>query len=750
MEAQEFGQYRLQSLIGSGGMGEVCQAFDIKRDRVVALKLLSTVFSKDDEYQRRFRRESHAVARLREPHVIPIHDYGESNQRLFIDMRLVDGGQNIATILADQGPLAPARAVHLISQIADALDAAHADGLVHRDIKPSNVLVTSSDFVYVVDFGIAHSHTLTALTMSGTTVGTPDYMAPERFGSGAIDCRADVYSLACLLYECLTGARPFTGADPPSLMFAHLHTGPPKPSRTTPAVPAEFDEIVMRGLAKKPQERFGSAGKLAEAARAALAAAAQKTAQQPTLVADTSHRVGSPPALLSPPAVLFLSDGTPPIGDATIVVEPPISAASRNGLSGPSQPTIHSSTAGATAASHAASTLPSLQPVSPPPPRPRSSMGGAGARPGRSPRSRSILRVVSIGLAVLAIAIIATVLTNLALFHHTSSRQVAPPLVTADSPAALDHRDIPAITPSIAVPTVAASVGVGSTPGYIEVAPSGQFAYIANRDAGVITVLDTTINNVTATIPTPAGPPQYVAFTPDGTRAYVSIYNKNRTVNLVAVLDTATNAVIATIPVDKRPFALAVAPDQRSVWVPSHDTGMLDVIDTATNKIAQRIPVAPNPHWVTFSRDGRRVYTANHESNVVSVIDTATLSVVATVRVGTSPHSTAFSPDGTRVSVVNYDSNNVSVIDTATNMVVATIPVGPNPQDITYAPDGRYAYTANVDGGSVSVIDSTANTVTATIPVGDAPTSVGVLPNGRQAYVTNLYAGKVTILDIGR
>jgi serine/threonine-protein kinase len=121
-------------------------------------------------------------------------------------MRLVDGGHNIGTILADQGPFAPARAIHLISQVADALDAAHADGLVHRDVKPSNVLVTSSDFVYVVDFGIAQAvgRTVTSLTMTGTTVGTLDYMVPERFDSRVIDYRADVYSLACLLYECLT------------------------------------------------------------------------------------------------------------------------------------------------------------------------------------------------------------------------------------------------------------------------------------------------------------------------------------------------------------------------------------------------------------------------------------------------------------------------------------------------------------------------------------------------------------------
>ena len=189
MEAQEFGRYRLERLIGSGGMGDVYQAVDLERDRVVALKLLPPLFSGNEEFLHRFRRESRVAARLREPHIIPIHDYGEIEQRLFIDMRLVDDGRTIANLLGDEGALEPARAVNLIGQIAEALDAAHADGLIHRDIKPSNVLVTDRDFVYVMDFGIAHAigHTATGLTLSGATIGTLDYMAPERFGNRALD-----------------------------------------------------------------------------------------------------------------------------------------------------------------------------------------------------------------------------------------------------------------------------------------------------------------------------------------------------------------------------------------------------------------------------------------------------------------------------------------------------------------------------------------------------------------------------------
>src|SRR6201994_905916 len=171
MTPRQVGHYRLDALLGSGGMGEVYKAYDTYRDRYIALKLLPEAFSGDREYLKRFQRESHVAARLREPHVIPIHDFGEIDGQLFIDMRLVDGA-DIGALLDQNGRMAPQRAVDLVSQIAHALDAAHADHLVHRDIKPSNVLVTPGDFVYVVDFGIARSmgDRQTALTVTGATI----------------------------------------------------------------------------------------------------------------------------------------------------------------------------------------------------------------------------------------------------------------------------------------------------------------------------------------------------------------------------------------------------------------------------------------------------------------------------------------------------------------------------------------------------------------------------------------------------
>ncbi len=270
--AEAFGPYRVGELLGRGGMGEVHRAYDTAHDRVVALKRLSAVHNDDEEFRALFRRESRIAARLREPHVIPIHAYGEIDGRLYLDMRLVEG-RDLAALIAD-GPLDPDRAVRIIAQVAGALDAAHADGLVHRDVKPSNVLVTPDDFVYLVDFGIARSvlPTGTQLTASGAVIGTLDYLAPERFGDGQVDGRADVYALACVLHACVTGKRPFEAESPAALLWAHLQQPPPAASAVNPVVPRAVDDVIRRGMAKDPADRFPTAGELATAAARALAA----------------------------------------------------------------------------------------------------------------------------------------------------------------------------------------------------------------------------------------------------------------------------------------------------------------------------------------------------------------------------------------------------------------------------------------------------------------------------------------------
>ncbi len=240
MDADTFGHYQLIELLGRGGMGEVYRAYDTTTDRVVALKVLPAHLAHDDEYKARFRREAHTAAQLTDPHIIPIHRYGEIDGRLYLDMRIVTG-TDLAEIL-EHGPLDPRRAVAIIRQVATALDSAHRAGLVHRDVKPSNVLVAANDFAYLIDFGIARSSTHTAMTSAGQAVGTFAYMAPERFRPGDVDHRADVYALACVLFECLTGAKPFPGDTTEQVMAGHLFAPPPRPTALNPALSPAFDQ----------------------------------------------------------------------------------------------------------------------------------------------------------------------------------------------------------------------------------------------------------------------------------------------------------------------------------------------------------------------------------------------------------------------------------------------------------------------------------------------------------------------------
>jgi len=306
MEGTPFGRYRLLDLLGRGGMGEVWRAHDTETDRIVAIKLLPEYLSADEEFQHRFRREAHAAARLNNPHVIPIHDYGEIDGQLYVDMRLIEG-RDLQTVLAD-GPLDPARAVGIIEHVARALHAAHKVGLIHRDIKPSNILLDGDDFAYLIDFGIARAIDETRMTKSGSTIGTFQYIAPERLDARADeDARVDIYSLACVLYESLTGQPPFPGDSMAHLVTAHLSTPPPRPSSTHPNVPSQVDDVIATGMAKDPNQRYATTIDLAAAARDAItdpiARPAPTETQPPTVqtsspvlpAAVTKYRQPQPP-----------------------------------------------------------------------------------------------------------------------------------------------------------------------------------------------------------------------------------------------------------------------------------------------------------------------------------------------------------------------------------------------------------------------------------------------------------------------
>src|SRR6476661_2581763 len=315
----QFGAYRIESVAGQGGMGVVYRATQLGLDRAVALKVITPAFAHDEEFRARFQREARLAASIEHPNVIPVYEAGEHDGTLFIAMRFVDG-TDLKTLLNREGRLEPIRAARFVNQIASALDAAHAAGLVHRDVKPANALLASQDHIYLTDFGLTkRAASGSAMTKTGQMVGTVDYVAPEQVEGGSVDARTDVYSLACVLYHLLTGKVPFDKPTEMAKLFAHVHEDPPRPSDSVPGTPGALDDVVWRGMAKDPSKRYLSAGDLG---RAALAASEHRSLAEPER--SVARGEAAPVPVAEAPTVHGVSVDVPPGEAAAPGSTPPV------------------------------------------------------------------------------------------------------------------------------------------------------------------------------------------------------------------------------------------------------------------------------------------------------------------------------------------------------------------------------------------------------------------------------------------
>jgi eukaryotic-like serine/threonine-protein kinase len=255
------GRYELEHKVGSGGMSKVYRAHDRLLERTVALKILHEHYSQDDEYIERFRREARSVAQLTHPNVVTVIDRGEHEGRQYIVFEYIDG-ENLKQLVEREGPLPPRQVIELGLQIASALASAHARGVVHRDVKPQNVILTDEGRPKVTDFGIARSADVESVTLTGTVMGTSEYIAPEQARGELVDFRSDVYSLGAILYELCTGEVPYPGENPVSVAMRHLHEPVPSARAQRPDVPARLDAAIRKAMAKDPEERFRSMDEL--------------------------------------------------------------------------------------------------------------------------------------------------------------------------------------------------------------------------------------------------------------------------------------------------------------------------------------------------------------------------------------------------------------------------------------------------------------------------------------------------------
>jgi len=627
--------YQIQALLGRGGMGVVYLAEQTGPHRQVALKLLLAQAATSEAFRERFLRESELAAAIEHPNVLPVYDAGETDGVLWIAMRYVDG-IDLAALLARQGPLDPEQALAIGGQVAGALDAAHARGLVHRDVKPGNVLLAmvsgAVTHAYLADFGLTRRvRGVRGLTVSGQVLGTIDYVAPEQVEGGQVDGRADQYSLGCVLFECLTGMVPFRRDSELAVLWAHVHDPPPRIGEHRPDLPPALDEAIGRALAKAPGDRYPSCGALVATAQAALAGSA------PT---GGRHRVGRPvgrrsghrrrpwlPGLARRSSLVLTI--TAAVLSAVLLVVAVVLARDGGAPAGPAAPAV---------------------------------LLAANQAVRIDPATYEPVAAVAVGTDP------AAVIGGGGLVWVANRRDGTVSVV--DPATNRVQQPIPA--------SGSGPVGQGG-PG---LAFASGSLWVANADQRRVTRVEPEADP-TAIIPVDGSPTAIVAAQD---AVWVAVRTQ-RGGGLLARIDAGSNQVTRRIPLPHAPTGLAITPDGRTVWVATAADRAVHRIDTGAGRVVKRIELPQAPDQAAYG-DGA-VWVTSSRSDAVLRINPTTSRVQATIPVGNGPSGIAFGAD--RVWVANGQDGTVSTIDPQSNQV-GTLRLGFRPTAV--AVDQRAVWVA--------------------------------------------------------
>jgi YVTN family beta-propeller protein len=569
--------YRIERVLGRGGMSIVYLAHDLRLKRHVALKLLASELAQDERFRARFLRESELAASLDHPNVVPVYEAGEADGLLYIAMRYVVG-TDLKALLRAEGALTPERALVLVGQVANALDAAHERGLVHRDVKPSNVLLTGrlgKEHCYLADFGLSTSASDRSVADAKQIVGTIDYVAPEQIRGAEVDGRADVYSLACLLYECLVGDVPFRRPSDVAVIYAHLEEPPPKPSERAPALPAAVDTVLERGTAKLPDERWQTCSALLEAARAALGGEAAKvSARRWNTRRGVAAALAGVAALAAALATLIFGGGGTALAQSDSLVRIDGGGDVAAGLAVGPRPTAVTICAGSVWVTTRAGTVFQVDPRSLTPHK---------------------VRVRGTPSDVADVGDLAAVVS-------------APPEQVTIVDAQFGQIS-----------------GVVEIPGARESATAvafGRDVWVANPSGRSLELLGPPYTAVTSSVPLP-GAPRLVAA---GEGAIWAVGGR-------ALWRVGPLRRVASIPLPFTPRAVAAG--QGGVWLVDGTADAVVRVDPASGRVTHEIKVGDAPAAIAVGADA--VWVANGGSGTVSRIDPRTNTVDKTIDVGAEP-----------------------------------------------------------------------------------------------------------------